>query len=377
MSDIHLGYRAYTKETDRGRNAREVDVEEAWFHAVEATIAEKPELVTIAGDIFHHPRVSDFAKRAFLVGVRRIMDRSGAFLIIEQGNHDAGRTSDVLTPIALAEGWDQRIHVVTTPKRINLQCGPEKVSVACFPFVTREQEANYRLDPDPDANVNILLVHAAVKGSAEGDALPYFYGSGQSLDVGREADRWDAVICGDYHEYTRLHPERLAFYSGSIERTSNNVWAEHAEKGIVVYDTATGEMLLRQIPTRDMVDTAWRSSVAPTATALNAVMADMLGAYNSTIARFKVEAFPREQRELIDWALVRQLKSECQHFYLDIRYKADEVEDLGDRRDRQALSLGEEAAAFFKDDREEVRDLAISFLDVEADVEDALEEVEL
>jgi DNA repair exonuclease SbcCD nuclease subunit len=214
MSDIHLGYRAYARETDKGRNAREVDVEEAWFQAVEATIAEDPELITIAGDIFHHPRVSDYAKQAFLVGVRRTMERTEADLILLQGNHDAGRTADVLTPIALAEGWDQRIHVVTTPKRIRLLINGEKISVSCFPFVTREEDANYRLDPDPDAAVNILLVHAAVKGSAEGDTLPlpYFYGSGQSLDVGREAERWDAVICGDYHEFTCLHPDRLAFY---------------------------------------------------------------------------------------------------------------------------------------------------------------------
>ena len=50
--------------------------------------------------------------------------------------------------------------------------------------------------------------------------------------------------------------------------------------------------------------------------------------------------------------------------------------DLGDRRDRtHGLSLADEAAAFFADDAEDVRALALAYLDVVAEVEDVEEEV--
>lgn len=400
LSDLHLGFRSFSASVD-GRNQREVDTERAWKEAVDHIVAVQPDIVTIAGDVFHHPRVSDYAKRAFLTGIRRILEEATAVIVILQGNHDAGRTSDVLTPIALAEGWDERIYVVTEPTRIRIPVGGitqqrdqldmisterpgEKVSVACFPFVVGAGDEKFKLDPDLGADVNILLMHAAVKGSAEGDRLPYFYGaSDQALDVGREADRWDAVLLGDFHEFTRLHPSRLAFYSGSLERTSNNIWAEYNKKGVVRYDTRTGEMELlpvwnRKMSDYDLGDFDFHPGVG--AEELNQCLAKMTG-YDSlegTIVRFKVDAFPREEREHIDWSLVRQLRSQCTHFYLDIRYAALEVADLGDRRDRKTLSLAEEWASFSKDDDEAVRNMGTHYLDLQAEVEDAdeAEEVE-
>ena len=51
LSDLHLGYRRFPA-TVEGRNAREVDVEAAWYLAVEAVVRAQPNLITIAGDVF-------------------------------------------------------------------------------------------------------------------------------------------------------------------------------------------------------------------------------------------------------------------------------------------------------------------------------------
>ncbi len=252
LADLHLGVRQFQATVD-GRNTREVDTESAWYAAISAIISEKVDLVTIAGDVFHHPRVSDYAKKAFLVGIRTLLE-SGAEVIVLQGNHDAGRTADVLPPIRLAEA--PRLHVITEPSWVPFVTeGGEEVVVSCYPYTALQDLPAYKLEPNPTADVNILLMHAAVKGSAEGDKTPFFYGSSdQALDVGREIDRWSAILVGDFHEFTRLHPERLAFYSGSLERTSNNIWQEQAPKGWVLYDTATGKMELQEVPTREMLD---------------------------------------------------------------------------------------------------------------------------
>ena len=385
IADTHLGFVSFPDVSD-GRNTREVDTETAFFHAVVAVVNRQPDLVTFAGDVFHHPRVSDFAKAAFLTGVRTLLNETRAHIVVLQGNHDAGRTSSVLTPIMLAEGWSDRVHIVTTPKRIRFG----GVSVACFPYVAMGDGRAYKLTPDPEADVNILLVHAAVKGEARGDKLPFFYGAeDQALDVGKEADRWDVIAAGDYHEFTRLHPSRLAFYSGSLERTSSNIWAEKEPKGVVFYDTELGTMELEPVPNRDMVDYDLAGFMqeggflASNAKSLNWALTCLLvddphpcgDAIQNAIVRLKVDDFPKAEREHIDWAAVRKLKSLCCHFYLDVRYKKAEGFDLGDRRKHESRSLAEEAILFMKDDDAPVRDLAISFLDIEAEVEDAEEDV--
>ncbi len=374
LADLHLGKRQFAAMID-GRNAREIDVEKAWIEAVTQIIEYGPDLVTIAGDIFEHPRVSSFAVREYLWGVERLLTEAGAHVIVLQGNHDAGRTADVLSPIELAgvlkPTWGS-LHIVTEPERITFDRSGETCSVACFPFVTRStDETLYELRPDPDADVNILCMHAAVKGAAEGDTLPHFYGGDHALDVGRQAELWDVIACGDYHEFTRLHPERMAFYSGSLERTSSNIWQETAEKGWVAWDTETGEMELREVETRSMRST---EDVSRTAEGLNLDLQHYLDSADDlpgSIRRLVVKDFPREEREHIDWSLVNRLKESCLHFYLDIRYSQTETEDLGDRRETPQ-TLADEANAFFSEDPEDVRETALGYMGIEADTEEVV-----
>lgn len=374
LADLHLGFRTYPSTTD-GRNTREVDTEAAWNAAVEGVIEalDPGDIVTIAGDIFHHPRVSDFAKKAFLDGVWRMLD-AGLIVVILQGNHDAGRTSDVLTPVMLAEFKHDNLFIVTTPERLLVGVGGKVVSIACFPYVTGEVEGSYRLEPDPSADVNVLVMHAAVKGAADGDTLPFFYGGGgNALDVGREAERWDVIACGDYHEFTRLHPDRLVFYSGSLERTSSNIWVEHAPKGWVLWDTALDPaescMTLVEVPTREMKDITYSGEV--TAAGVNDALwtIDDGEFLAGAIVRLKVDDFPKTEREHVDWALVRKIKSSCCHFNLDIRYAKAEGVSL-DREDGGRRTLEEEAVAFFADDSPEVRKLALHHLGIEAEAEE-------
>ncbi len=370
VADVHLGFRAFSDVTD-GRNTREVDVEQAWFRTVQKITEIQPDLVTIAGDIFQHPRVSDHAKKAFIGGLYDIMLDCRCPIIVLKGNHDAGKTADVLTPLQLPAGLIDQLYIVETPKRILLNCGGEEAAVSCFPYVTgvspqasMHEGTVYKLEPDPKADVNILLMHAAVRGDRID--LPYFYGAGeQSLDIGREIQRWDVIALGDYHEHTMLDEGRLAFYSGSLERTSSNIWQEEAPKGFVEYDTDGDKVTFHEIDTRPMIDIDF---VGDTAEHVNLKLQAMIQDYETltdALVRLKVDDFPREEREHIDWALVRTLKSRCTHFYLDIRYAKRESIDLGDRREGDRLSLDDEIVVFFQDDDTEVRKCAYGFLGIE------------
>ena len=61
LADLHLGYRAYHRLAPGGLNARELDVTQAFRAALDATIALRPDLVLVAGDVFHTIRPSNTA----------------------------------------------------------------------------------------------------------------------------------------------------------------------------------------------------------------------------------------------------------------------------------------------------------------------------
>lgn len=387
LSDLHLGFRAYSAQ-EHGRNQREIDVEEAWFAAVQKITEIGPDIVTIAGDIFHHPRVSDYAKKAFISGLHDIALDCHCPIIVLQGNHDAGKTADVLTPIMLPTHLIDNLYVVTEPKRLVLpRMGDreEGVAIACFPFVARGDDQAFVLEPDPGVDVNILLMHAAVKGDGESGELPHFYVGDTAIDIGKEAEKWDVVAVGDYHEFTMLHGDTCAFYSGSLERTSNNIWQEEMPKGFVEWEVSpdsTFDIKFHEIPTRPMIDIDFADSIRdkgntplpPNAENVNKCMElwllDVAPDIDDCLMRLKIEDFPREEREHIDWAMVRKLKNRCTHFYLDIRYAQREVVTISDRReDGERKTLAEEAVAFFADDDEVVRNIAFHHLEIEPETE--------
>jgi hypothetical protein len=143
----------------------------------------------------------------------------------------------------------------------------------------------------------------------------------------------------------------------------------------VLADTEAGTLDFIEVPTRPMYDESTALRIE-TADDLNVLLNSMVPVeeYTGAIVRLKVDDFPRAERDHINWSLVRSLQSRCTAFLLDLRYRHGELTDLGDRRERtHGLSLADEAAAFFAEDAEDVRALALSYLDVAADVEDVEE----
>lgn len=382
-SDIHLGHRRFPATID-GRNAREVDVERAWMRAVDNMVEVDPDLVLIGGDIVDHPRVSVHAIMAWRDGLRRLVDETRAHVVAVQGNHDAVKTADSRTPIVIPGDYE-RVHIVLEPRRIRIPIDRtgELCSVACFPYRSMyDGDKSYRLEPDEKADVNALLMHAAVRSEAAQGKIPAFYAGDEAIDVGRETDRWDVIAVGDYHEPTRLTEDGLAFYPGSIERTSTDIWSERQEKGVVVYDTREGEAEFvphetRRVSDWDLLD--WdMDPLEPGPEHVNQALTSLQEeGYDGAMVRLKVEGFPREQRDQVDWETVRELKRNCLHFQLDLEW-ADRDSPLHRRNgDRSREGLREQALEFFREDRPAVRSCALEHLGFEEDDREREEEVKL
>jgi len=51
LADLHLGFRQFHRQTAGGLNQREADVANAFRRAIEQVIAERPDVVIVAGAI--------------------------------------------------------------------------------------------------------------------------------------------------------------------------------------------------------------------------------------------------------------------------------------------------------------------------------------
>src|SRR5208283_3945638 len=149
LSDIHLGYRQYQRLTPGGINQREADVAIAFRRAIDATITLAPDLVLLAGDIFHNVRPTNPAiLHAFQQFARLRAALPDAIVVMVAGNHDTPRAAEtgcilrLFTPLG--------IHVVdATAERLAFPA--HDLSILAVP----DQEAGRTsLTPDPTARYN-------------------------------------------------------------------------------------------------------------------------------------------------------------------------------------------------------------------------------
>jgi exonuclease SbcD len=95
IADPHLGIRQFHRQTSGGINQREADVAAAFKAAIDGVIAQRPDAVVVAGDLFHSVRPTNaaivFAFRQF----QRLRDAlPGAPLVLIAGNHDTPRSTE-------------------------------------------------------------------------------------------------------------------------------------------------------------------------------------------------------------------------------------------------------------------------------------------
>src|SRR5687767_9098366 len=95
LADLHLGYRQYQRLTPAGINQRESDVALSFKRAVDQVIALRPDLVVVAGDVFHSSRPSNAAiLHAFRQFLRLRNELPKSPIVMVAGTHDTPRTSE-------------------------------------------------------------------------------------------------------------------------------------------------------------------------------------------------------------------------------------------------------------------------------------------
>lgn len=396
LADLHLGYRAYHRLAPGGANQRERDVADAAAAAIDQIVDARPDLVLVAGDVFHTVRPSN---SAIMDGFRQFMRLRNGLpdvpVVMIAGNHDSPRSVDtgsILRLLAEIPG----IHVVDDgAEHVRLEA--LDASVLCLPHAALMGDEPPVVEPAGDASTRILMLHGTVSGAGIDEALLRMveYG-GAHLDRSElNEEAWDYIALGHYHNALRIGPN--IWYSGSTERTATNIWAEaDTRKGWVLFDTETRSGEFRDIRTREVVDLprfsartgtegkedtegGWLTAEEIDGRIADAV-AEIPGGVEGKIVRLVITDVPRDLFRELDHRQIRGLKAEALHFHLDTR--RPEVRERHVTEEVRRRTLEEELEAFLKDwepttpgiDREELLKVGARYL---ADTEDWRELIEL
>ena len=327
LADIHLGFRQYDRQTPAGINQRETDVAISLHRVIDKVIELRPELVLIAGDVFHTVRPTNPAILHGFLEFRRLVEAlPDSKVVIIAGNHDTPRTTETGCILNLFKSLGIRV-VHGEAERI--QYHEYDLSILAVPYMLGPPPL---LEPDSVAKYNILLMHRGIEGvvptyGRDLDRLPTAI---TQKELG--AEKWSYVALGHYHVYRSVDPNANAFYSGSLDYTSNNPWGELADerdigiegKGIIEHDLVNKTHKFHPLPpARPWVDLPALSGAGLSAASLDEEIRDAInnceGGIEEKIVRLVVRDVPRHIIRELDHKALRDYKRKALHFYLDTR----------------------------------------------------------
>lgn len=345
IADPHLGYRAYNRITSQGINRREADVFKA-FQAAMAKVAEiKPDLVLIAGDLFHVVRPSNLTIQHTFAEFARLRAKCDAPVVIIGGNHDSPRSADTGCILDLLTNLPG-IHIAHS-EYVQVKLDNLDTSVFCLCHRALPHLSALKIEPDPSSKRNILIAHGTVEG-----VIRHAY---DIFELSRSqviSDAWDYIAFGHYHCFTELAPN--AYYAGSLEYTSTSIWSEtQFDKGFIEYDLDDHKLVqFHRLDTRDVIDLRPIDAHEVAAPELNTMIHRRIesvpGGHFDKIVRLVVENLPRSVQSDLDFALVRQIRAEALHFDLQLRPPSRSSRSAEGRDPGVAKPLEEEWDEFAK-----------------------------
>lgn len=317
LADLHLGFRQYGRTTARGQDQREVDVATALARVVDDLLVQRPDIVAIAGDVFHSVRPTNSAILTLFQQLQRVRCAlPDTRIIIVAGNHDTPRSSDTtfILPLYQALGVD-----VALLEPLVVRMGG--VTVTAVPSAAAARIPS----PDAAADVNVLVLHAGVAG---------FSGPAPRGAVDPESlTAWDYVALGDYHVCAQVGSR--AWYSGAIDYTATDPWGEVrkqaelglAGKGYLLVDLPGAPEFRPIAPPRRFYDLEPIDATGLGAAELDAAIAERVASIDvaGAVARLVVSEVRQDVRRALNHAQVRAWRAKALHFQLELNRCEDET----------------------------------------------------
>jgi exonuclease SbcD len=328
LSDLHLGYRQYQRLTPSGFNQREYDVARTFERAVARIIKLRPDLVLVAGDVFHSSRPTNAAiLHAFRQFLQLRNELPDTRIVMIAGDHDTPRTTESGNILGLFA----QIGISVAANDSRAIVIPElDTTVLAVPDIPGMPLPQLSLSAADRRRFNLLLLHGNVT-----EVVPQYYSeldrATNSLTRGDlQLSQWDYVALGHYHVHRMVAPN--AYYSGSLDYTSLNVWFDKDQeeelglegKGFIEYDLEQKLMTyhtleasrdfrqLKPLNARDMapaeVDAAIRKAVDK-----------IKGGIDDKVVRLVIKDISRQVSRELDHRALREYKKRALSFILDFR----------------------------------------------------------
>ncbi len=381
LADVHLGFRQYHRHTPEGINQREADVAQAFRWAVQDLVACRPDLIVIAGDLFHSVRPPNGAiLEAFVQLSRMRAALPDCPVLIIAGNHDTPRSVEAGSILKLFEEIPGVVVATKEVRRVILE--QLDASVWLVPHAALVGGAQPELVPRDSSRRQILVAHGEIAGVLPGDRSSLEYGGVVLEPKDLHLDRWSYVALGHYHVAHRVAPN--AWYCGALEYVSPNPWGELRDEAkggkpgkgwllVELEDAVRVEFhpvpLARRLIDLEPIDGSGRGA-EEISLLLRQRVERVPGGIEGQVVRQVVYNVPRLVARELDHALIRDYKSRALHYHLDVRWPAPRRE-VGVGAPGRSARLEEIVADFLKKrvlppgmDRGRLMELAAGYLAV-------------
>src|SRR3989441_1648893 len=336
LADLHLGFRQFDRQTAKGANQREVDVAEVFKRAVNDLLEQKPELIVVAGDLFHSVRPTNAAILYCFRHLQRL--RTGlpnTPIVVIAGEHDTPRSTETGSILRLYEALGVEIAVeaarrVVLPK---LDC-----AVLAVPQQALARADRPALRPEPGGGgptLNVLVTHGVYGGRGEERGTIEYGGAEVSRELLAPA-KWGFISVGPAP--TGPTGGHHAWYSGSLEYLPPNPWGQLQDeaaqrtsakgkkdrtgKGYLLVDLPGARVTFRPIaPARRHIDLPPIQAAGLNAKELDAQIAQRIAGakIDDQIVRLLVWDVDRAVARDLDHAAIRGYKARALNFQLDLR----------------------------------------------------------
>ncbi|HEX9705817.1 MAG TPA: DNA repair exonuclease [Gemmatimonadales bacterium] len=327
LADLHLGFRQFDRQTPRGGNQREADVAEAFRRAVDDVLEQRPNLILVAGDVFHSVRPTNPAILFFFQQLQRLR---GALpdtpVVMIAGNHDTPRSAETGTILRLYQALGAEV-VTDQARRIAFPA--LDASVLAVPHQDRLQADRTALRPEQGTTFNILLAHGSWPALGE-DRGTMEYGGALLTREDIAPAQWDYVALGHYNVAHAVEPN--VWYAGSLDYVPPNPWGQMEDerenrvrgKGYLIVELPAARVTFRPIaPPRRFVDLPPVRGIGLTAKEISQRIAEVVESakppIDDQVVRLIVYDVSRATARDLDHAAIRGYKARALNFHLDLR----------------------------------------------------------
>jgi DNA repair exonuclease SbcCD nuclease subunit len=326
LADMHLGFRQFQRLDPSGVNQREADVAAAFRRAVDAVIAQRPDAVVLAGDLFHSVRPTNRAIIEAFTGLRRLREAlPAAPVVVIAGNHDTPRSVEAGSILKLmgtlgVDVVDEATRRLDYPALdLSLLAVPHAVLLGARGSAEWRRDDRFRY--------NVLVLHPEVPGLFPEGVTDYGGARVESAEL--TAGGFDYVALGHYHIVHEVAPR--VWYSGSLEYTSHNIWGEWREerrhgltKGFLLADLDAGTVERVNLPpARRVLDLEWLDAAGMTAVDLDAALHGRLvevpSGVDGAVVRLVVKNVSSALAHALNHEALRPWRAAALHLHLDLR----------------------------------------------------------